>query len=129
MTISYLPYYVKGDPDGDTMLQLVLAYIEMYCKVTPAVILGGSRTAKHATARWLAMWLMRKHYNWTMGDIGIALNRDHSTISHGLTSFRKLLMNDDQHDYWSTKVFQFKPYIKLQGAWAVDMEGMAGRDM
>ena len=79
---------------------IVIDYVCRNCYVNRALLFGPSRERRFVRARWLAAWLMRKHYKFTLEQIGHALNREHTTITHAIEAFGELLAGgteDGQH--------------------------------
>jgi chromosomal replication initiation ATPase DnaA len=58
-------------------------------RVSVAELKGSRRDAWLARARQEAMWLMRQEGRWTLPQIGRFLNRDHSTVIHGIRAHER----------------------------------------
>lgn len=61
------------------------------------------RSRKYADIRFMFMYACYKHSTdyVTLGNIGKAINRDHSTVIHGLNQFKHLIDNDTAfRDYY-----------------------------
>ncbi len=79
-------------------------------KVTLDEMQSRSRKKTVAFPRQVAMYLSRKHTEETLADIGLALNRDHSTVMHSIKVVSELIRRDNsvsaQLDLLSNKVRQ-----------------------
>lgn len=62
--------------------------------IESADIYGRTRTAKIAEARQIVMFVLRERQRRTLFEIGAILNRDHSTVHHGIETIRKRLTVD-----------------------------------
>lgn len=108
--------YMKGDTDSERMLELALAYVQHSTRVGPLAVKGKARTRSIARARFLSYCLLYRYYEWTLMDIGRALNRDHSTVSHGVREFETMLDIDDKTGhYWKDLFNGFAAYVTLHG--------------
>lgn len=59
-----------------------------------AALAGPSRIPKLVEARWVAALLMRDLLKYSYARAGALLNRDHSTIWHGITRIRARIQCD-----------------------------------
>lgn len=76
-----------------TSKQIVKAVCDYY-GLTLDVLLSETKTKYVATARQVAMYLMRKMTKLSMQDIGSSLKRlDHSTILHGVNKITNLIQS------------------------------------
>lgn len=65
----------------------VLAYVQRRTGVDSGEILGRSRLRDHVRARWRVMRILRRmHYS--LPQIGMAMNRDHTTVLYALRGGR-----------------------------------------
>lgn len=53
-----------------------------------------SRITHHVIARQTLCWLARRYSNATLGDIGLIILRDHSTVMHSVTSAAQVFAQD-----------------------------------
>ena len=74
---------VSGATDRALTLNLILEVVSHHYGITMEEIKGKRRTQRIAYPRQVAMYLARKMLPLSLPQIGSALGRDHSTISHG----------------------------------------------
>lgn len=74
------------------IVQIAAKHSTVNDPVSPEDILGPRRTVRVADARHEAMWVLREHLALTFQRVGYYLNRDHSTVVHGVNQYR--LRND-----------------------------------
>jgi chromosomal replication initiation ATPase DnaA len=58
-------------------------------------MLSPARQRNRVNARQVFFWLMRKYTRTTLHDIGQLLNRDHTTVLHGISNIENLLFVKD----------------------------------
>lgn len=63
---------------------VMIERVSRACGLAPAAILSRSRLRCYAEARQIAFWLLREA-GLSYPQIGAALNRDHTTVLHGVT--------------------------------------------
>jgi chromosomal replication initiation ATPase DnaA len=66
--------------------------------LTPADLLVADKTQPAATARQLAMRLMREMGNYSYPDIGRVFNRDHTTVMHACRVTESMAVGDIRDD-------------------------------
>ena len=71
--------------------------IWLVTEMTPADILGRSRSRRVAKARSIIVWLLRDHFDFTFLAIARALGRDHSTVIH---SYKRMSRALSQPESW-----------------------------
>jgi chromosomal replication initiator protein len=81
---------------GDDVLDIVARYYG----VLPADLMANRRPAELVSARQLAMWLCSKLLGWSSVRIGRALNRDHTTVLHGIRRIDDRLNGRNPNDVW-----------------------------
>lgn len=62
-----------------------------YTGVPTGAVLSDRRDATVVQARWLAMYLMRDDLHLSYPKIGTHLNRDHSTVMHGVNKMQRFI--------------------------------------
>ena len=72
--------------------------------LTKRDLLGRTKGNKASKARLLLYKLLRDNTNLTYTDIGLAVNKSHSTVSFGVRSANSLLYNEDEEAIymWNT---------------------------
>ncbi len=76
---------------------LILTRVAAYFISTPAELIGKPRQSHIARARMVCMWMMRRHTEMSLAEIGAFLgNRDHTTILHGVRTVERNLKTDEQ---------------------------------
>lgn len=65
----------------------------------PADILGSGQSRALSRARQVVMYLARKLTPLSFGEIGRALNRDHSTVAHGVSVITDLMKSDPEFGF------------------------------
>lgn len=65
--------------------------------VTVSDIYSDRRGGGLPPARWAVMWAARKGTHYSLPRIGLALNRDHTTVMHGLSRAAELMASDESY--------------------------------
>lgn len=78
-----------------TRIESLLGIVADEFLIHPKVLLGRSRVQPVATARQ-AVFLILKGAGWSLTSIGDALDRNHTTVLHGIESISTRLATDPQ---------------------------------
>lgn len=73
--------------NGSHVIETALIYFEM----TDVELKGKKRTRHFAMARHIICHLLRYEYGMTLKEIGLLLNRDHTSVMHGVKTVSDLL--------------------------------------
>jgi chromosomal replication initiation ATPase DnaA len=76
--------------DAVSRLDVMNQVLQCLCEVgsmTPATILGRSRDGDVIMIRHMYSFILRRHYHFTLTQIGRKLGRDHSSIIHAVNVF------------------------------------------
>lgn len=76
---------------------ILINEIENYYHLKQGVLLKRTRTKTVAHARIVAMYVMRKLYNYSFMEIGDYFNRDHSTVIKNCKKVVNCLNTDSAH--------------------------------
>ena len=76
--------------------EYIVEKIAAYYDVSVDEIKGKGKTKQVATARQVAIYLMRKLTGLTLMEIGTVLNRDHSTVLHAIRKIEDSLTSDPE---------------------------------
>lgn len=72
------PFWVGHGANG------IVKVVADYYGLTRARLMGHDRTSAVSYARFMAMYLIRDKMGWSYPDIGRFMNREHTTILHGV---------------------------------------------
>ncbi|OGK30012.1 hypothetical protein A3I56_00315 [Candidatus Roizmanbacteria bacterium RIFCSPLOWO2_02_FULL_43_10] len=75
-------------------LDRIIATVADYYRLDTSEILGHSRTQRRVEARQIVMWLMRTRSTASFPEIGVLMDRHHSTILHGCAKIERLIKRD-----------------------------------
>lgn len=92
------------------------AVVAHFYGITPASILGTSRSRPHVYPRQLAMLLASEVLGKSAHAIGRAFDRDHSTVLHGIKAASQRVAADDAVRAEATILIQFITAQKLRAA-------------
>jgi hypothetical protein len=87
-------YTPSQDPTLVTQ-EIILDSIEEVLNLNYQQIASTTRSNLYVTARIFYCYLMRKHLNWSLKEIGKSINRDHTTVMHSLRSYQDYLLNEE----------------------------------
>lgn len=79
-----------------TATGIIKAVCDCY-NITDDELLSKIKERHLVDARKTASYLIRFRLGYTLGKVGIAMKRDHSTIAHYMTSHRELMKNDSNY--------------------------------
>ena len=85
-------------PSQDPVLitqEIILDSIEEVLKLNYQQLASPTRSSLYVTARIFYCYLMRKHLNWSLKEIGSSINRDHTTVIHSLRNYEDYLLNEE----------------------------------
>jgi len=78
-------------------LEKIVEAVAAVGEISVDAILGPNRSQKNAEPRQVAMYLLRKHTNASLPQIGEALGgRDHSTVMYAIDKIEKKINDDDK---------------------------------
>lgn len=77
------------------IFEFVVDEVSVLTDVSVAEILGRRRTARIASARLLAYWVLSRHADLSYSAIGRLFDRDHSTILAGVRRHEAILRTDE----------------------------------
>lgn len=82
--------YLKYNPE------VIIRVVSEHFKVTPAQLKNDRRFRNIVTARQIAMYLVKKHTDYSLKDIGDLFgNRDHTTVIHSVGKVEDFLKIGD----------------------------------
>ncbi len=81
---------------GKLTLEMVLRVAADFFDVTLAELVGRNRSAKIALPRQVVMYVMREEVGASLQQIGNALQRDHTTVMHGIERIAREMDGDAQ---------------------------------
>jgi hypothetical protein len=87
-------YTPSQDPALITQ-EIILDSIEEILNLNYQQIASPTRSSLYVTARIFYCYLMRKHLNWSLKEIGSSINRDHTTVIHSLRNYEDYLLNEE----------------------------------
>jgi len=94
MVIQTVPEYLRdAEPVSDT-IERIIACVARHYSVTVDDIMGTSRKKDIKTARNVAMYVVRSVTNISLPQIGVAFNRDHSTVHSNISMIEAEIVND-----------------------------------
>lgn len=94
----------KGSVSLKTLAELTCDYFGM----NEADFFSKETKREYAEVRYYFMYIARKSYGHTLADIGRLLNRNHSTVIHGLRTLEDLRFSQDRV---SDEINELKMYI------------------
>ena len=84
-------------PDSSLSAEQVIALVADHFRISASALTNSKRDAKTTTARQLAMYLLRKEFQFTLQQIGAAFRgRNHATVLHTLRTVEQRLQADEE---------------------------------
>jgi len=98
VTVSYIRAaageYLKDSEPTQDVVNRIISVTARHFGVTEEAILGKSRQKEIKTARNVAMYIIREQTDLSLTEIGVMLNRDHSTVHSNITAVEAALRSD-----------------------------------
>jgi len=88
-------------------IQHLFAVVELETGLSRADLTGGSRDYRVCKARWILTWLARRYTRLSLREIGEYLDRDRTTIRHGIALVERVI-----------RACKIKPRADGPSAWA-----------
>ncbi|HEY64038.1 MAG TPA: chromosomal replication initiator protein DnaA [Caldilineae bacterium] len=73
----------------------LIAQVAQFFGLSAEQLTGRGRNKEVSLARQMLMYLLRNDYDFSYPQIGHLLNRDHTTVMHGVEKMRELIETDD----------------------------------
>lgn len=67
----------------------IIEYVTRRTGIKRADIMSSSRVPAHVAARHLAMWIAARRFGYSTPAIGLAINRDHSSVVYGIAKVER----------------------------------------
>ena len=75
--------------------EMILDSIEEVLRLNHQQIASPIRSSHYVTARIFYCYLIRKYLNWSLKEIAVSINRDHTTVIHSLRNYEHYLLYED----------------------------------
>lgn len=89
----------EGYHSSDNLLlvtrEMILDSIEEVLRLNHKQIASPIRSSHYVTARIFYCHLVRKYLNWSLKEIAVSINRDHTTVIHSLRNYEHYLLYED----------------------------------
>ena len=87
--------YISPDSNKKVItVQFIVDTVADKFKISPKDIVSTNRSRNIANPRQIAMYLCKKFTNLSVTDIGRQMNKDHSTVLHGINKIESELKSD-----------------------------------
>ncbi|MBL4838136.1 MAG: hypothetical protein JKY34_11220 [Kordiimonadaceae bacterium] len=87
-TLRYQRPHLRPTRQVQADARKIIELVSAQCSLELSVLLSDTRTQRVSQVRWVAMYLLNHLLHMSSTEIGTALNRDHTTILHGLKRVR-----------------------------------------
>jgi chromosomal replication initiator protein len=77
--------------DGEIPVELIMGEVSAHFGLSPADLIGKSRSRPLTTARHIAMYLLREQNGLSLIRIGEWFHRDHTTVMHGIRKVEQMM--------------------------------------
>ena len=98
ITVEYVkaavPEFLKDSEQTSDLVNRIISITARHYNVSEEDILGKSRQKDIKTARNVAMYVIRNNTDLSLSDIGVMLNRDHSTVHSNISVVESAIRTD-----------------------------------
>lgn len=97
------------------MKEIILKIVNRLYGIDGNEILTTSRKQEYINVRYMLFYYLRFKKQWSLTNIGIAFNLDHSTVSNGLKRYQGFLdVSKEDNDTYLEFLKEIKKYEPLQ---------------